>query len=112
MPKLLIKGIFISVLIFLFFLNGDMAMAYPTFICAYEKDHNPPLDAEAELWFQEARALEKVRGVKNWRKIVWLYEKAIAKDHWKAMHNLAGLYRTGWPGQPGVEQDTSVLSLK
>ena len=72
-------------------LIGGPAMAYPTFICAYEKDHNPPLDAEAELWFQEARALEKVRGVKNWRKIVWLYEKAIAKDHWKAMHNLAGL---------------------
>ena len=84
-------------------------MSYPTFICVYEKDHNPPLDAEAELWFQEARALEKVRGVKNWRKIVWLYEKAIAKDHWKAMHNLAGLYRTGWPGQPGVEQDTSKM---
>jgi TPR repeat protein len=84
-------------------------MAYPTFICAYEKDHNPPLDAEADQWFQEARALEKVRGVKNWRKIVWLYEKAIAKDHWKAMHNLAGLYRTGWPGQPGVEQDTSKM---
>ena len=90
-------------------LIGGPAMAYPTFICAYEKDHNPPLDAEAELWFQEARALEKVRGVKNWRKIVWLYEKAIAKDHWKAMHNLAGLYRTGWPGQPGVEQDTSKM---
>ena len=90
-------------------LSGAPAIAYPTFICAYEKDHNPPLDAEAELWFQEARALEKVRGVKNWRKIVWLYEKAIAKDHWKAMHNLAGLYRTGWPGQPGVEQDTSKM---
>ena len=90
-------------------LIGGPAMAYPTFICAYEKDHNPPLDAEAELWFQEARALEKVRGVKNWRKIVWLYEKAIAKDHWKAMHNLAGLYRTGWPGQPGVEKDTSKM---
>ncbi|WP_237716549.1 tetratricopeptide repeat protein [Pseudomonas extremaustralis] len=90
-------------------LIGGPAMAYPTFICAYEKDHNPPLDAEAELWFQEARALEKVREVKNWRKIVWLYEKAIAKDHWKAMHNLAGLYRTGWPGRPGVEQDTSKM---
>jgi TPR repeat protein len=25
------------------------------------------------------------------------------------MHNLAGLYRTGWPGQPGVEQDTSKM---
>jgi uncharacterized protein len=109
MQKQLIKGISISVLIFSFFLSGDHAMAYPTFICAYEKDHNPPLDAEAELWFQEARALEKVRGVKNWRKIVWLYEKAIAKDHWKAMHNLARLYRTGWPGQPGVEQDTSKM---
>jgi TPR repeat protein len=109
MQKPLIKGISIGVLILSFFLSGAPAMAYPTFICAYEKDHNPPLDAEAELWFQEARALEKVRGVKNWRKIVWLYEKAIAKDHWKAMHNLAGLYRTGWPGQPGVEQDTSKM---
>ena len=81
-------------------------MAYPIFTCAYEKDHNPRLDADAELWFQRARALEKVRGVKDWKTIVGLYEKAIAKDHWKAMHNLAGLYRTGWPGQPGIEQDT------
>ena len=109
MPKRLIKGVSISALVLSFFLSGAPAMAYPKFICAYEKDYNPPLDAEAELWFQEARALEKVRGVKNWRKIVWLYEKAIAKDHWKAMHNLAGLYRTGWPGQPGVEQDTSKM---
>ena len=109
MPKLLINGVFIGVLVLSFFLSGAPVMAYPIFTCAYEKDHNPPLDAEAELWFQEARALEKVRGVKNWRKIVWLYEKAIAKDHWKAMHNLAGLYRTGWPGQPGVEQDTSKM---
>ncbi|PKH33168.1 hypothetical protein BI292_26375 [Pseudomonas sp. 43NM1] len=84
-------------------------MAYPTFTCAYEKDHNPPLDVEAERWFQQARGLEKVRGIKDWQTIVGLYEKAIAKDHWKAMHNLAGLYRTGWPGQPGVEQDTSKM---
>ncbi|MGY4665247.1 tetratricopeptide repeat protein [Pseudomonas chlororaphis] len=89
--------------------NGAPAMAYPAFTCAYEKDHNPPLDAEADGWFQQARALEKVRGVKDWRTIVGLYEKAIAKDHWKAMHNLAGLYRTGWPGQPGVEQNTSKM---
>ena len=109
MPKLLINGVSIGVLVLSFFLSGAPVMAYPIFTCAYEKDHNPPLDAEAELWFQEARALEKVRGVKNWRKIVWLYEKAIAKDHWKAMHNLAGLYRTGWPGQPGGEQDTSKM---
>ncbi|AZD09498.1 hypothetical protein C4K26_4104 [Pseudomonas chlororaphis] len=109
MPKLLSKTILRCVLILSCLLSGTPAMAYPTFTCAYEKDHNPPLDAEAEQWFQQARALEKVRGVKDWRTIVGLYEKAIAKDHWKAMHNLAGLYRTGWPGQPGVEQDTSKM---
>ena len=84
-------------------------MAYPIFTCAYENDHNPPLDAEADLWFQQARGLEKARAVKQSRTIIELYEKAIAKDHWKAMHNLAGLYRTGWPGQPGIEQDTGKM---
>ena len=84
-------------------------MAYPIFTCAYEKDHNPPLDAEAERWFQQARALERARAVKESRTIIELYEKAIAKDHWKAMHNLAGLYRTGWPGRPGIEQDTGKM---
>ncbi|WP_241173185.1 tetratricopeptide repeat protein [Pseudomonas chlororaphis] len=109
MPKPLIKALYFCALIISLLLSGASAMAYPTFTCAYEKDHNPPLDAEADGWFQQARALEKVRGVKDWRTIVGLYEKAIAKDHWKAMHNLAGLYRTGWPGQPGVEQDTSKM---
>ncbi|WP_439878259.1 tetratricopeptide repeat protein [Pseudomonas prosekii] len=109
MPKQLTKTIYLCALILSFLLSGTSAMAYPTFTCAYEKDHNPPLDAEAERWFQQARALEKVRGVKDWIAIVDLYDKAIAKDHWKAMHNLAALYRTGWPGQPGVEQDTSKM---
>ena len=109
MPKPLTKALSFCAITFSILLSGAPAVAYPTFTCAYEKDHNPPLDAEAEQWFQQARALEKVRGVKDWRTIVGLYEKAIAKDHWKAMHNLAGLYRTGWPGQPGVEQDTSKM---
>jgi hypothetical protein len=109
MPKPLTKAISFCAVIFSFFLSGGPVMAYPTFTCAYEKDHNPPLDTEAERWFQRARALEKVRAVKDWKTIVGLYEKAIAKDHWKAMHNLAGLYRTGWPGQPGIEQDTGKM---
>ncbi|MDU4630556.1 MAG: tetratricopeptide repeat protein, partial [Pseudomonas aeruginosa] len=37
-------------------------------------------------------------------RIVELYSKAVERGHWKAMHNLANLYRTGWPG--GVEKDT------
>lgn len=88
-------------------LIGPQAMAYPEFTCAYENDHNPPLDAEAERWFQQARYLEKE--LSDWPQVVELYEKAIAKDHWKAMHNLANLYRTGWPGRPGVEQDTGKM---
>ncbi|VVO01085.1 hypothetical protein PS718_02670 [Pseudomonas fluorescens] len=90
--------------------NVTPAMAYPTFTCAYEKDHNPPLDAEAERWFQRARHLEKELG--HWPEVVALYEKAIAKDHWKAMHNLAQLYRVGEPGtekNPGIEVDTSKM---
>lgn len=101
--KVLISFVFILTLP----LIGSQAMAYPEFTCAYEKDHNPPLDAEAERWFQQARYLEKE--LSDWPQVVELYEKAIAKDHWKAMHNLANLYRTGWPGRPGVEQDTSKM---
>jgi TPR repeat protein len=109
MPNSLFKAISFGALCVLLLFSGAPAMAYPTFTCAYEKDTNPPLDAEAEHWFQQARALEKARAVKEWRTIIGLYEKAIAKDHWKAMHNLAGLYRTGWPGQPGIEQDTGKI---
>ncbi|WP_224796305.1 tetratricopeptide repeat protein [Pseudomonas fluorescens] len=109
MPKPSTKAISLCAIILSFSLSGAPAMAYPNFSCAYEKDHNPPLDAEAERWFQQARALEKARGVKDWVAIVALYDKAIAKDHWKAMHNMAALYRTGWPGQPGVEQNTGKM---
>jgi TPR repeat protein len=45
----------------------------------------------------------------RWPEVVALYEKAIAKDHWKAMHNLAQLYRVGEPGtekNPGIKIDT------
>lgn len=84
-------------------------MAYPRFTCAYEKDHNPPLDAEGERWFQRARTLEKQAGILDWPAIVEAYEKAIAKDHWKAMHNLARHYRIGRAGMPGVEQDTGKM---
>ena len=89
MPTL-VKGLIVTLL-----LTVSQTMAYPSFHCAYEKDHNPPLDQEAEQWFQQARALEKVNGWQDWPQIINLYEKAIAKNHWKAMYNLAGLYRVG-----------------
>ena len=108
MRQHLIKSALLVVFTCLSLLTGTTAMAdYPTFTCAYEKDHNPPLDAEAERWFQQARRLERAMG--PWPEVERLYQQAIAKNHWKAMHNLANLYRTGFPGEPGIEKNTQKM---
>ncbi|MBG7428912.1 sel1 repeat family protein, partial [Pseudomonas aeruginosa] len=75
-----------------------------SFVCVNEKDHLPPLDSQADVWYREAAALAKPDTLRSWGRIVELYSKAVERGHWKAMHNLASLYRTGWPG--GVEKDT------
>lgn len=74
------------------------------FVCVNEKDHLPPLDPQADAWYREAATLAKPDTLRPWPRIVGLYSKAAERGHWKAMHNLANLYRTGWPG--GVEKDT------
>lgn len=108
MPLHSIKSVLLVVFTCLSLLTGTPTMAdYPTFTCAYEKDHNPPLDAEAERWFQQARRLERAMG--PWPEVERLYQQAIAKNHWKAMHNLANLYRTGYPGEPGIEKNTQKM---
>ncbi|HBN8508549.1 TPA: sel1 repeat family protein [Pseudomonas aeruginosa] len=75
-----------------------------SFVCVNEKVHLPPLDSQADAWYREAAALAKPDTLRPWGRIVELYSKAVERGHWKAMHNLANLYRTGWPG--GVEKDT------
>ncbi|EPI1370887.1 tetratricopeptide repeat protein [Pseudomonas aeruginosa] len=93
-------GLFIFLLSF-----GVPAMAdSKPFVCVNEKDHLPPLDPQADTWYREAVALAKPDTLRPWGRIVDLYSKAVERGHWKAMHNLANLYRTGWPG--GVEKDT------
>ncbi len=74
------------------------------FVCVNEKHHLPPLDPQADAWYREAATLAKPDTLRPWPRIVDLYSKAVERGHWKAMHNLASLYRTGWPG--GVEKDT------
>ncbi|WP_079752073.1 tetratricopeptide repeat protein, partial [Pseudomonas aeruginosa] len=96
----------ISIGLFIFLLSfgvPTMADSKP-FICVNEKDHLPPLDPQADAWYREAVALAKPDTLRPWGRIVDLYSKAVERGHWKAMHNLASLYRTGWPG--GVEKDT------
>ena len=73
------------------------------FVCAHEKDYLPSLDPLADAWYQEAALLAKQDTLRPWDRIVELYSKAVERGHWKAMHNLAALYRTGWPG--GVEKN-------
>ncbi|KQB53181.1 hypothetical protein AQS70_11770 [Pseudomonas endophytica] len=74
------------------------------FICVHEKDHLQELDPVAHALYLEAALLAKPDTLRPWDRIVELYSKAVERNHWKAMHNLAALYRTGWPG--GVEKDT------
>ncbi|RPS07445.1 tetratricopeptide repeat protein [Pseudomonas aeruginosa] len=96
----------ISIGLFIFLLSfGVPAMAdSKPFVCVNEKDHLPPLDPQADAWYREAVALAKPDALRPWGRIVDLYSRAVERGHWKAMHNLANLYRTGWLG--GVEKDT------
>ncbi|MGU1283333.1 tetratricopeptide repeat protein [Pseudomonas aeruginosa] len=96
----------ISIYLFTFLLSfGVSVMAdSKSFVCVNEKDHLPPLDSQADAWYREAAALAKPDTLRPWGRIVELYSKAVERGHWKAMPNLANLYRTGWPG--GVEKAT------
>ncbi len=76
-------------------------MAYE-FKCAHEKDTAPQLDQVADGWFQQARNISKER-LPDWKEVTNLYQRAVEKDHWKAMHNLAELYLRG----KGVPKSTN-----
>lgn len=96
--------IFIGLIIFLLNFGVPVVADSKPFVCVNEKDHLPSLDSQADAWYREAVALAKPDTLRPWGRIVELYSKAVERNHWKAMHNLANLYRTGWPG--GVEKDT------
>ena len=69
------------------------------FTCVKEK--NPPLDKEADHWFKSARAIEKGERSGTDAQMVELYEMAAARNHYKAIVNLAGIYADG----DGVKSD-------
>ncbi|WP_413495815.1 hypothetical protein [Morganella psychrotolerans] len=67
-----------------------------TFTCVYEKDTLPPIDPEENIWFKQARELEKVDKYKrDYAKIGELYRKAAERNHPKAMLNLSNLISYG-----------------
>jgi uncharacterized protein len=68
------------------------------FTCKRESTVTPPLDPQAEAWYQEAVVLDTPdlwKDDRNWPRIIELYTKAAERKHWKAMTNLATLYQTG-----------------
>ncbi|MES2739490.1 MAG: DUF6396 domain-containing protein [Pseudomonadota bacterium] len=78
----------------------------PSFTCEIEAAKVPPIDAQAEAWFLEARALESPEiyvDDRDYKKIVQLTRQAAERHHWKAMLNLASHYLKRRDPQFGVE---------
>jgi hypothetical protein len=75
------------------------------FACEVEATKVPPIDAEADAWFVEARSLEAPDRLDDpdYKTIVHLTRKAAERRHWKAMLNLASLYLEQRDPQKGVE---------
>ena len=71
------------------------------FTCIKEKI--PPVDKEAAHWFKSARAIQKGERSGTDAQMIELYEMAAAKNHFKAIINLASIYAHG----DGVEPDES-----
>lgn len=81
------------------------------FACKYSATL-PPLDAEADVWFMEARALENPEIFHtdiDYKKIVALTKKAADRHHWKAMLNLASLYVEGRDAGRGEKEAVDLV---
>jgi TPR repeat protein len=83
-------------------LSSSWLVVADEFKCVHEQNTAPPLNQQAEQWFQQGRSISKERPA-NWTEVARLYQQAVAIDHWKAMHNLAELYLRG----DGVLKDTN-----
>jgi len=63
------------------------------FTCSVEQF--PPVDSEADVWFKQARVLEKLDQDANDAEMLRLYQQAVERGHYKAINNLALLYAEG-----------------
>ena len=81
-----------------------------SFSCTHEASKVPPIDSQAQAWFEEGMALSSY-GVyyedRDIPKAVALWQKAAERKHWKAMLNLASIYARGdGEGPFHVKRDT------
>lgn len=74
------------------------------FTCVHEAPKLPPITNESEMLFQQGMVVtsnDLWPNQRDYRKAAQLWEQAVAKGHWKAAMNLAGLYERGL----GVQRD-------
>ena len=84
-----------------------------SFECQTEASKVPPIDAQADDWFLEARALEDRTTFyedREYKKIVQLTRQAAERHHWKAMLNLASLYVEGRDPPHGESEAVALVS--
>lgn len=69
----------------------------PDFTCVYEADKVPPIDPQAQAWFEEALYVTRFElgRDRDYVRAMQLYEQAVQRKHWKAMINLASIYING-----------------
>ncbi|WP_074773053.1 SEL1-like repeat protein [Paraburkholderia fungorum] len=81
------------------------------FNCVYEAQQVPPLDPQAEMWFQQALALDDpsvpIDRI-DYAKMYQLYLQAAERNHWKAMLNLASLILSKRPGVPEQDPEAAI----
>jgi len=81
------------------------------FACVYQDQHVPPIDPQAELWFQQALALDDPNiypDKRDYPKIYQLYTQAGERNHWKAMLNLATLILSDHPSVPEHDPEMAI----
>ena len=82
------------------------------FTCEVEAAKVPPIDAQADAWFRESRALESyeiLEEERDYKRIVQLTRAAAERHHWKAMLNLASLYVEKRDPEHGIEDAVSLV---
>jgi uncharacterized protein len=82
------------------------------FTCAYEADHLPPLDPQADQLFKYGRYLEKKEGPKDFNDIARYYRMASAYGHYKANHNLQLLVSQGLASSAHPATETIDLAMQ
>ena len=81
----------------------------PEFACVYQAQQVPAPDPQAEMWFQQALALNDPysRSI-DYAKMYQLYLQAAERNHWKAMLNLASLILRHDQGVPEHDPEQAI----